>query len=836
MKRHKIFILISILLSITLKTHSQGLKFNGNEALINERTSYNVFSYAKPSFKDSLNLKFSLLTEDTDQTGYIFRIKIKESNLIFNLAFDSFGDKVTYNLNEEGRSTLITISINKEEHKAGTWLPVRLSFDLINGTVDFRIKEKGNKCEVNLPNPLKPEIYFGKSDYFIDLPTFSIQNLNISSKNQNLYFPLREHQGNIIHDSENNPVGSVINPIWLINNAYYWQHEVTYKSKTVAGFNLDSRTQQIYYFNRDSLTTYDIVRKKSGVQKFQERSPMDPRLGYNFLNTINNSLYMYEVSAPLNGDITMASYDLANKKWNTISKDTLIRQMYHHGKFFDKKMNRMIIFGGFGHLHYNNDFYSYDLAANKWGKLKFTGDTIFPRYFLSVGHNEETNCLYIFGGMGNESGEYNVGRKYFYDLYKVDLEAMHVSKIWEIPWNEDLVVPVKSMIIDNEFFTTLCYPEHFSDSYLRLYRFSLTDGSYDILGDSIPIHSEKITTNADLFYNQELGKFYGIVQEFEDDDMASSLKVYTLSAPAVSRDKLFLSDRISEVSEYGNLLSIGIGILAVLVTGTVIGYSLFAKNKKNRLPLIGDQPQIDSSKSTNTEKANSIYLFGDFCIKDKEDRDISYTFSPRLKQALLIILQYSGNEGISSQEITNLLWPDRDDDKAKNIRGVTISNLRKLLNELDGVSLIYENSHYKILIEPSCYCDYIRCIELISKKEDQFNSREFIELISRGKFLKDEEDLTFDSLKSSVEQKVEPILKELIIDSFEKGDYKTSIKLSDAMFNIDSINELAITYIIRSLERLNMHRQAKKRFLAFVEEYKNMIGELYPKEYSELKE
>src|SRR5690606_35192668 len=130
------------------------------------------------------------------------------------------------------------------------------------------------------------------------------------------------------------------------------------------------------------------------------------------------------------------------------------------------------------------------------------------------------------------------GRKYYYDLYKVDLNTKQITKLWEIPWNKDNVVPVRGMVILNDSsFYTLCYPEHFSESKLNLYRFSIKDGSYEILGDSIPIYSDKITTNANLYYDSGLNSLYAVVQEFEDD-ISSNLKVYSLAFPPVTAEEL----------------------------------------------------------------------------------------------------------------------------------------------------------------------------------------------------------------------------------------------------------------------------------------------------------
>lgn len=67
-----------------------------------------------------------------------------------------------------------------------------------------------------------------------------------------------------------------------------------------------------------------------------------------------------------------------------------------------------------------------------------------------MGYRKDDNSLYIYGGMGNESGEQIVGRQYFYDLHKVDLNNNTVSKLWEIPWNRENIVPVREMVIQDD--------------------------------------------------------------------------------------------------------------------------------------------------------------------------------------------------------------------------------------------------------------------------------------------------------------------------------------------------------------------------------------------------
>src|SRR5690606_39972395 len=65
----------------------------------------------------------------------------------------------------------------------------------------------------------------------------------------------------------------------------------------------------------------------------------------------------------------------------------------------------------------------------------------------------------------------------------------------------------------------------------------LTEGDFTILGDSIPIFSDKIHTNANLYYDEDLHILYAVIHEFADD-IASELHVYSLSFPPIAGDAL----------------------------------------------------------------------------------------------------------------------------------------------------------------------------------------------------------------------------------------------------------------------------------------------------------
>lgn len=835
------YIIVTCIYFLSINISAQGLKFKGNEFPINERTSYNVFNEKPPIFSGKLHISFDISLLDPSQLGYIIRIKNKETKTTFNLSYDNYGSSTLFKFNEEGKSSLITAELNKKELQACHWFNISIIFDLKKDSLFLKLNNQqftvGN---LKLFEKWSPDIYFGKSDHVIDVPSFAIKQLTVSDEKYTYQFPLRENQGEKVYNTDKKAVGYVNNPLWFINDAYYWSYKEMFRSKSVAGYNFDPIEENIYIFNKDSLTTYNVRTGNIQAEAFTNKCPVDIFLGTNFLDSEAKKLYVYEVYNEKLETPSVAILDLQSKQWSIASFAKIQMQLHHHCANFDPITKRYTIFGGFGNMRYGKDLYSYNYNTNSWDIQELNGDKITPRYFSSMGHQKSSNSLYVFGGMGNESGEQIVGRRYFYDLHKIDLNNKEVTKSWEIPWDKENIVPTRSMVIeDDSSFYTLCYPEHFSNSFLKLYHFSLTNGIYKILGDSIPIHSDKIKTNANLYYAPRLYNLYTIVQEFEDNDIASSIKIYSLAFPPVSCEEL---TSYKEASDH-NTLSV-IGILGLVLATTISFFIIKQKKNKIKKGKTGyDQPKDNVILSTKkpdlqlvkaSPKANGIYLFGEFMVRSQQNKDITYMFSTKLKQAFLTILQYSPKDGISSLRLSELLWPDKPEDKVKNSRGVTINHLRKILKELNGIELIYEKSLFKIVCSNPCYCDYLRCLDIIDSDNVEQNTAELIEIVTRGKFLKSIDLPEFDSFKENLEQKLEPVLLLEAERNFKSEAYKTTIALCEAIFSIDPINDDAIYYTILALTRLKMNNEAKKQYLFFTSEYRKMMGLEYPTSLSDI--
>ncbi len=133
---------------------------------------------------------------------------------------------------------------------------------------------------------------------------------------------------------------------------------------------------------------------------------------------------------------------------------------------------------------------------------------------------------------------------------------------------------------DEKYIYALCYPEYLSDTYLQLYRLTVDDGTMKALGDSIPMRSEEIMTNANLYYNSLTHEYYCTTTEF-DKKGHTVIRTYVLSAPPVSLD---------EIRSYGSRSSLEIRwlwIMAGIGVLLLVGGVLFVRRKRGKTKKCG---------------------------------------------------------------------------------------------------------------------------------------------------------------------------------------------------------------------------------------------------------
>ena len=841
--------LLFLLTGMTLFAYSQGLLFQANDKEIKERTSLQIFQEGEiPCFTKNFQLSFELSLRDFDTFGYVFLLKEDQGKTKYSFTYTYLdGENSTFKFNTDGKENHYSLNL-RNDALAYQWIPVSFAFDLQQDVLTIRIGDNEKKItSLGLKDTFCPHLFFGRYDYILDMPTFAIRNLKLEGDRSHSYtFPLNENEGEEVHTSIGKVLGTVVNPVWLINGSYHWEKLFEYSFQTPSGITFEPDSQRLIIFSQDSLLTYNLLKRQPQKYSYSNKLPVKLQLATHFMNTTDGKLYVYELNNLPLGDATVAALDLNNQEWKQTGVAALPVQLHHHDGFWDETTGKYLVFGGFGNKRFNNTFLEYDIEGDRWDTLSYSGDRIIPRYFSGMAVNKNREHIYVFGGMGNESGEQSVGRNYLHDLYLLDRKQQSVRRLWQNASDHRLVV-ARDMILtpDEKYIYALCYPEYLSDTYLQLYRLTVDDGTMKALGDSIPMRSEEIMTNANLYYNSLTHEYYCTTTEF-DKKGHTVIRTYVLSAPPVSLDEIRSYGSRSSLEIRWLWIMAGIGVL--LLAGGV----LFVRKKRGKQrnavlesssvlmsPPVGREPDksVQGKETLAKEdfesslvRPNAVYLFGPFTVIDRNGRDITHLFSSRLRQVFIYILLHSTHNGVLSASLNEVFWPDKPDDKVKNLKGVTINQIRKNLAELDGVELVHDKGYFR-LVFTDCYCDYFRFRTLKNAEEVE---NELGILLMRGKFLDGMDAGMMDHFKQKVEEFLSSFLPLEIERLYQQHKYDAVIRFCNVLFRVDPVNELALAYGMHALNHTGSSQEAILQYSLFVREYRQMMNEEYSTSYAEL--
>lgn len=841
--------LLFLLTGMTLFAYSQGLLFQANDKEIKERTSLQIFQEGEiPCFTKNFQLSFELSIRDFDTFGYVFLLKEDQGKTKYSFTYTYLdGENSTFKFNTDGKENHYSLNL-RNDALAYQWIPVSFAFDLQQDVLTIRIGDNEKKItSLGLKDTFCPHLFFGRYDYILDMPTFAIRNLKLEGDRSHSYtFPLNENEGEEVHTSTGKVLGTVVNPVWLINGSYHWEKLFEYSFQTPSGITFEPDSQRLIIFSQDSLLTYNLLKRQPQKYSYSNKLPVKLQLATHFMNTTDGKLYVYELNNLPLGDATVAALDLDKREWKQTGVAALPVQLHHHDGFWDETTGKYLVFGGFGNKRFNNTFLEYDIEGDRWDTLSYSGDRIIPRYFSGMAVNKNWEHIYVFGGMGNESGEQSVGRNYLHDLYLLDRKQQSVRRLWQNASDHRLVV-ARDMILtpDEKYIYALCYPEYLSDTYLQLYRLTVDDGTMKALGDSIPMRSEEIMTNANLYYNSLTHEYYCTTTEF-DKKGHTVIRTYVLSAPPVSLDEIRSYGSRSSLEIRWLWIMAGIGVL--LLAGGV----LFVRKKRGKQrnavlesssvlmsPPVGREPDksVQGKETLAKEdfesslvRPNAVYLFGPFTVIDRNGRDITHLFSSRLRQVFIYILLHSTHNGVLSASLNEVFWPDKPDDKVKNLKGVTINQIRKNLAELDGVELVHDKGYFR-LVFTDCYCDYFRFRTLKNAEEVE---NELGILLMRGKFLDGMDAGMMDHFKQKVEEFLSSFLPLEIERLYQQHKYDAVIRFCNVLFRVDPVNELALAYGMHALNHTGSSQEAILQYSLFVREYRQMMNEEYSTSYAEL--
>lgn len=290
-----------------------------------------------------------------------------------------------------------------------------------------------------------------------------------------------------------------------------------------------------------------------------------------------------------------------------------------------------------------------------------------------------------------------------------------------------------------------------------------------------------------------------------------------------------------KLTQLSPLFKIITGSLIALI---LISFWLLYKRKNKSGSESSGEDSTSQHYTYQPNVRNMVRLFGDFTVIDAAGNNITGQFTPKLKQLFLILLINSGKDknGIPSRELSEVLWKGQTAKNAKNLRGVTIRNLRLLLGSMDKIDIIYQSDTWSLKFSGSVYCDYVDCIRML--EENNNNSKDFFNrfynIIKEGEVFRGESFHWLDDNKGFIGNHIVDILINFLESHSDAASPDKIIKISELILVYDPANEIALSFKVKMLVRQNNLHLARFTYERFCTLYEEMYGERFGKTFSQV--
>ncbi len=244
--------------------------------------------------------------------------------------------------------------------------------------------------------------------------------------------------------------------------------------------------------------------------------------------------------------------------------------------------------------------------------------------------------------------------------------------------------------------------------------------------------------------------------------------------------------------------------------------------------------QVESAKPMGK---NSIRIFGQFQVIDKDGEDITTLFTPKLKRLffLLLINSLRGKHGINGAEMNDYIW-GKDSKNAKSLRSVSVLKLRKILERLNKVEIAFHANRYVVVMSRDVFCDYVQCLAMLEGKriETRKDFERFFELIQRGEAFAGESFNWLDDDKSYICNTAVDVMTRFISTYQLPAEADEVIHIANKILENDPCNEEALAYLTHALISQNNFKQARYAYVSFCAEYAGAYGESFKMSFDDL--
>lgn len=820
-----------ILLFLTFNLYADhGIFFKSKEVNKENRTGIDITHQNNISYTNEFTIHFKISFRETNTYyGNILSLKESNSNNLIQVNFRSPDLFVIHNK----RETKFHLNLEDLKILNNRWVDFEIHIDAINKNINLKFGNKTLQSPIQFPENSDFAMSLGvvnKYGFYNDeVPSISIKDLTIRIDGSPKHlWPFKKTDKDILRDVLSSRTAKLYNPDWVVDYHKKWEKLSTLNFNGVPSIAYNKEKENIDFVLMDG--KYYSYNLKSGLLSKETNNVGYPvfESSQQIIYDKNSKLTTYSYNKN-----KLSRYNPDQKHWNGNIECTIddVPQYWHHNKFIHPLTNEISTICGYGYYSYYNIIQSFSEKEKKWKQLEFKGDTIEPRYLSSLGFaNQDSTIAYLFGGLGNTMGKQILGKEYYYDLYKIDFKNRTIKEVWDYECDEQFQkLPVSSMKItkNDSSFYTLMFPSIKRNTYLRAVKGYINEAKLVFIGDSIPFNFFDIESFADLYYWKSENKLVALTSH-KLEEQKYEVNLYCISYEPGSKNDFDINGigLPLPVKLFYFLLGICVLILVFIIRKNI------RKRVKSKIQLpvaISDHEEITFS-DYKVPTINSILLFGGFQVYDKKGKEITYRFSPTLKELFLLILlnTLNGGKGISSKRIQEYLWPDKPENKAKNNRGVNIRKLRDILEDISGTEVLFDNNYWKIIYPEEVFCD-LDHIQILFKEIKETGNQEnlaiIIQILKRGTMLRDIFPEWLDSFKDKTTGEIVSSLEDIV--SQANIDKSIKLSLANIIFEFDEMNETALKVKCCILSEQGKHSLAIETF----EHYRKLYQKFYNEEY-----
>ncbi|GJQ31222.1 MAG: hypothetical protein HBSAPP04_00610 [Ignavibacteriaceae bacterium] len=329
------------------------------------------------------------------------------------------------------------------------------------------------------------------------------------------------------------------------------------------------------------------------------------------------------------------------------------------------------------------------------------------------------------------------------------------------------------------------------------------------------------------------------------------IRIYTLRLPVLSGDahEDLLESSPTRVRERNNkiyTLAVVTASLLLIVSGVYATRKLLRKRRASATK--SDQSSRSGDSKDEPGRKNYISIFGGLKLINEKGRNVADDLPPKLRELAAMILYHSAgesnnrSEGVDFKLLEDIFWYNIKSENIKNNRNVAFSNMRKVLEEFDGLTLDVGKNRVSLnrtenignrIEEFFTLVDYLN---ISQASEDETAYSLFAGIVSEGIALADLHSEWAESTRSKLRYKVIGILEKYMGILFKRGDHKTTVKIAEIAFMHDPLHETTLKMMVKSLVLLSETSQAEEKFVLFCRRYQEVYNEEFPFELEELLE